>query len=160
MRTTKKYVFFWTKEDVYSNFYYFPFEHKGLKFKWAEQAIMYRKAKLFKANSIAEKILYAKTPDECKKLGRSRDIPFDDKVWDENKMQIFKEILLDKFKNPSLKKQMLSTGDRKFAEASPYDKIWGIGLRETHPDVLDESKWKGQNLLGEILTEVKKELIS
>lgn len=121
---------------------------------------MYRKAKLFKANSIAEQILYAKTPDECKKLGRSRDIPFDDKVWDENKMQIFKEILLDKFKNPSLKRQILSTGDRKFAEASPYDKIWGIGIRETHPDVLDESKWKGQNLLGEILTEVKKELIN
>lgn len=53
---------------------------------------------------------------------------------------------------------MLETGNRKFAEASSYDKIWGIGLHEDDKDVLDESKWRGQNLLGKILTEIRDEM--
>lgn len=158
MKITENYVFFWTAKDIYSNFYYSPFNHQGKAFKWAEQAIMYRKAKLFGADEIANQILIATNPADCKQLGRSRQIPFDGKIWDENKMKIFKEILLDKFKNPKLLSQLKSTGTKKFAEASPYDKIWGIGLRENHPDVLDESKWKGQNLLGKILDDVRKEL--
>lgn len=158
MKITEKYVFFWTGQDIYSNFYYEPFKHQEKLFKWAEQAIMYRKAKLFGAHHVAEKILQANSPNECKKLGRSRDIPFDEKVWDKNKLRIFKEILLDKFKDPKLLAQMKSTGKRKFVEASPYDKIWGVGMRSDNPDILDESKWKGQNLLGKVLDDVKKEL--
>lgn len=158
MRITDDYVFFWTGRDIYSNFYYSPFQHQGQVFKWAEQAIMYRKAMLFGAHKIAREIMAATNPAECKKLGRSRQIPFDNKVWDENKEKIFKEVLTDKFKTPKLKKQMLATGNRKFAEASPYDKIWGIGLHENDKDVLDESKWRGQNLLGKILTEIRDEM--
>lgn len=158
MRITDDYVFFWTGRDIYSNFYYSPFRHQGKVFKWAEQAIMYRKAMLFGAHKVAREIMIATSPAECKKLGRSRQIPFDNKVWDENKEKIFKEVLIDKFKTPKLKKQILATGNRKFAEASPYDKIWGIGLHEDDKDVLDESKWKGQNLLGKILTEIRDEM--
>lgn len=158
MRITDEYVFFWTKQDVYSNFYYTPFTHQGIKFKWAEQAIMYRKAKLFRAHEIAERVLLASHPNECKSLGRSKDIPFDNAVWDNNKLFIFEEIILDKFKDPKLLAIMKSTGDRKFVEASPYDKIWGIGMKEDHPDATNRTKWKGQNLLGQVLDNVKRKL--
>lgn len=158
MRITKDYVFFWTGNEEYSNFYYSPFYHQGIKFEWAEQAIMYRKAKLFGSHNIANEILKATNPAECKKLGRSRQIPFDNKVWDENKERIFKEVLIDKFKLEDLRKKMLETGKREFVEASPYDKIWGIGLRENHPDATNKSKWRGQNLLGKILTEIRDEI--
>lgn len=158
MKTTKDFVFFWTAKDDYSNFFFAPFTHQGKSFQWAEQAIMYRKAKLFGAHKIAERVLEAKDPATCKSLGRSREIPFDNKIWDENKERIFKEILHDKFKLPDLRIKMLNTGSREFAEASPYDKIWGIGMRESHPDATIKSKWKGDNLLGKILTEVRNEI--
>lgn len=159
MRTTKDYVFFWTAKDIYSNFYHAPFYHEGIEFQWAEQAIMYRKAKLFGAPNVAERILECTNPADCKSLGRSRDIPFDNKIWDENKEEIFKEILTDKFMLEDLRKQIMETGKREFAEASPYDKIWGIGLKEDHADATNKSKWRGQNLLGKILTEIRDEII-
>lgn len=158
MRVTGKYVFFWTGKDIYSNFYYSPFVHQGILFKWSEQAVMYRKAMLFGSKGIAKKILEASEPRECKSLGRSKHIPFDGDVWDKNKERIYKEVLYDKFQLPPLKKEMLGTGDRLFVEASPYDTVWGIGMRENHPDVTDSSKWRGQNLLGKVLTEVREQI--
>lgn len=158
MRVTGKYVFFWKADDIYSNFYYSPFVHEGIIFKWSEQAVMYRKAMLFGAKGIAKRILKASHPNECKQLGRSRDIPFENNVWDKNKERIYREVLYDKFQLPPLKKEMLETGDRMFVEASPYDKIWGIGMRENHPDVTDPTKWRGLNLLGKVLDDVKKQI--
>jgi ribA/ribD-fused uncharacterized protein len=158
MRVTDKFVFFWGNKDIYSNFFYAPFKHQGIMFKWSEQAVMYRKAKLFNADAIAEQILKAQTPKMCKDLGRSRQIPFDEKVWYEHREVIYKEVLLDKFSNTSLKSQLLATGNKIIAEASPYDKIWGIGLADDHPFVENESKWRGLNLLGKVLMEVREEL--
>lgn len=158
MKTTDKFVFFWGKEDIYSNFYYSPFKHQGIVFKWSEQAIMYRKAMLFGATQIAQEVLKAQTPKQAKDLGRSRKIPFDNDVWEEEKMNLFKEVLLDKFYIPKLKKQLLDTENLHLAEASPFDKIWGIGLAEDHKDAQTPSKWLGLNLLGEVLMEVRDEL--
>lgn len=158
MRITNEYVFFWTADEVYSNFYYSPFYHEGVFFKWSEQAIMWRKAKLFGAEKVMKKILLAEEPQQCKILGRSKEINFCDEVWDENKEKIFLEVLRDKFKLTELREQLLSTGERELVEASPYDTIWGIGMRENHPDVTDKKKWRGQNLLGKLLTELREEI--
>lgn len=159
MKVTENYVFFFSWKDIYSNFYYAPFIHQGINFKWSEQAVMYRKAMLFGATTIAQKILKAQTAQECKKLGRSREIPFDDEIWEKNKMQIYKQVIYDKFRNPYLRSEMLKTGERKFVEASPYDKIWGVGLSEDDPRILDEQNWKGQNLLGQCLDAVKEKIV-
>lgn len=158
MRETNEFVFFWGNNDIYSNFFFSPFKHKGIMFRWSEQAIMYRKAKLFGADKIAQQILKAQTPKACKDLGRSRQIPFNEMVWEDNKQTLYKEVLLDKFSNPSLKKKLLSTGSKTLVEASPFDKIWGIGLAEDHPHAEIPSKWRGLNLLGKVLMEVREEL--
>jgi ribA/ribD-fused uncharacterized protein len=50
---------------------------------------------------------------------------------------------------------LLATGDKILVEASPYDKVWGVGLAASDTDILDETKWKGENLLGKVLTEVR-----
>lgn len=158
MRVTEKFVFFWGKDDVYSNFYYMPFKHQGILFKWSEQAVMYRKAMLFGAEKIAKQILLAQTPQKCKDLGRSREIPFEQSVWNENRERIYKEVLLDKFSYDKTEKAILSTGSRIIVEASPFDDIWGIKMGAYHPEVEDPSKWKGLNLLGKVLMEVRDEI--
>lgn len=158
MRITDKFIFFWGNSDIFSNFLYSPFRHQGIMFKWSEQAIMYRKAKLFGAEKIADKILKAQTPKQCKDLGRSREIAFDGEVWDKVKEDIYKSVLIDKFSLPQLKRKLLDTGDKILVEASPFDKIWGIGLADDHPDAENPSKWRGQNLLGKVLMEVRSEL--
>lgn len=45
-----------------------------------------------------------------------------------------------------------------FVEASPYDKVWGVGLAEENPLILDEKNWRGENLLGKVLDKVKETL--
>ena len=157
MRTTEKFVFFWGKEDVFSNFFYKPFKHEGKLFKWSEQAIMYRKAKHFGAYNVADRILNARSPMECKKLGRSI-IQFVEQDWVTVRELIYKEVLLDKFSEPQLKKRILDTSDKVLVEASPYDGIWGIRLAHDHPDAENPEKWRGLNLLGKVLMEVRDEL--
>ena len=63
-------------------------------------------------------------------------------------------------RNESLKVVLLGTGDRILVEASPYDKIWGIGLAESNPKCKDPAQWKGLNLLGFALMEVRARLAS
>ncbi len=76
----------------------------------------------------------------------------------ENMQVLCNFIDVSKVQNPSLKNLLLSTGDKILAEACPYDKIWGIGLDANHPDSTDQSKWKGDNLLGKILMQIREEL--
>jgi ribA/ribD-fused uncharacterized protein len=43
-------------------------------------------------------------------------------------------------------------------EASPLDRVWGIGLTADDPRAADPSSWLGLNLLGEALMEVRSRL--
>jgi ribA/ribD-fused uncharacterized protein len=66
------------------------------------------------------------------------------------------EGLFEKFnQNPLLKEALLNTCDTIIVEASPVDRIWGIGLTEDDPRALDQSTWRGQNLLGITLMRVR-----
>ena len=60
--------------------------------------------------------------------------------------------------NPELFNILMSTGEKILVEASPVDTIWGIGLSEDNPDALIPDKWKGQNLLGKVLAQLRDDL--
>ena len=68
-------------------------------------------------------------------------------------------VLIEKFsQNPKLLKLLLDTNDSILVEASPKDKIWGIGIGVDHVDFLNSDKWPGENLLGKALMEVRDKL--
>ena len=149
---------FWKPKQEHgylSNWYSSEFDFDGHHFYNSEQAFMYLKAKLFNDTEIIEKILNNKSPMICKNLGRLIK-PFDSNVFDEHKYQFMVDVLVAKFsQNKELLNQLQNTFDAVLVEASPKDKIWGIGIDVNHPDFLNPDKWPGQNLLGQALMEVR-----
>jgi ribA/ribD-fused uncharacterized protein len=115
----------------------------------------YYKAILFGDKKCASQILKAKTPKTAKALGR-KVTGFKPEIWDTYKTRIVLEGNILKFsQNKIARKALEDTGDSYLVEASPLDTIWGIGLSANSPDVSDPKKWKGTNLLGRILDQVK-----
>ncbi len=153
-----KLVLFWGMDSPFSQFYPCKFKVNGQKYTCAEQYFMHQKAVLFEDECTARKILSEKHPCKIKHLGRTVK-NFDNNVWDENKRRVAKEGNYAKFKqNKTLRKILLSTKNKVLAEASMYDKIWGIGFSMNHPNARRPDKWKGQNLLGKCLSAVRKRL--
>lgn len=123
-----------------------------------EQYMMACKAELFGDREIREQILNCCDPKQMKALGR-KVREFDQVVWDKFKYSIVLNGNWNKFsQNRSLRDFLLSTGDSILVEASPYDNIWGIRLSADSPEANDPQKWRGQNLLGFALMEVRDEL--
>lgn len=155
MRETEKFIFFFTEKDWLSQFYPAPFEAHGIKFPTAEHFMMYRKAMTFEDKKTAEKVLRARTPKEAKALGKKVK-GFTNEYWDPIKESIVIHGSILKFNsNEVLKKKLLATGNKILVEASPYDKIWGIGIGEHHLDATNPNHWRGQNLLGKCLMEAR-----
>ena len=123
-----------------------------------EQYMMAAKAELFGDKEIRDQILKCSDQKQIKALGRKVQ-GFDQKVWDKFKYAIVLLGNWHKFsQNRDLREFLLSTGDSVLVEASPYDAIWGIRLAASSPEAQDPMKWRGQNLLGFALMEVRDEL--
>ena len=98
-------------------------------------------------------------PKEMKAYGRAV-ANFDRETWDNACYGIVKKGNYSKFsQNPELLDFLLSTKNRILVEASPRDRIWGIGMGKANPDALCPLKWRGTNLLGFALTEVRDQLL-
>jgi ribA/ribD-fused uncharacterized protein len=124
--------------------------------------MMYQKAILFKDAAIATKILKTTVPKEQKALGRQVS-NFNNDVWFENRERIVRDGSYYKFVNSLLEKedlkaQLLKTGERELVEASPMDKIWGIGFGAQRAPSVRE-KW-GLNLLGKALMHARERIRS
>lgn len=157
MKVTDKYVFFFTSNDIFSNWWSrSAFTYRGFMFHTNEQYIMYRKAMLFGDHRVANLILnvLGGNPKESKALGRGVS-GFNEGMWLEKRESIMKQGLWLKAKYCNRFRQELLMHyreGRKFVEASPYDKIWGVGFSEDTAEANVE-KW-GLNLLGKCLDEV------
>jgi len=120
--------------------------------------MMAAKAELFGDGEIRAQILESRDPKQIKALGR-KVRNFDQTLWDRAKYSIVLNGNWCKFsQNRALRDFLLSTGDSVLAEASPFDGIWGIRLPAASPEARDPLKWRGENLLGFALMEVRDEL--
>jgi ribA/ribD-fused uncharacterized protein len=132
-----------------------PFSENGVTYATAEHFMMAEKARLFSDDEALAKILAAKSPALAKKLGRTVQ-GFTESTWLAARWDIVVKGNWLKFsQHPALKSYLLQTGDRIIVEASPYDRIWGIGMSANHPDAEKPQAWKGLNLLGFALMEVR-----
>lgn len=123
-----------------------------------EQYMMFKKAILFQDQRTAEKILETGDVAEIKVLGRMVQ-HFDEKIWREKREAIVHKGVLQKFlQNPELAEKLLETGEKMIAECAVKDRIWGIGLSMQDEERFCADKWKGQNLLGKILMQVRAEI--
>ena len=159
MRVTDKHVYFWG--EFLSNWYPARFtearEGKTLEFFNSEQYFMYEKARAFGDEEIAMRILFeGKNPKQAKSLGRKVK-GYNDEVWNKMRYKVMlRANLLKYLQNKDIEKLLLNEefDGKNFVEASPIDRIWGIGCDEATA-LDDESNWNGQNLLGKVLDEVR-----
>ena len=145
MESKDKYIFFWGHNEknqgeiakkCLSQWYNCLFEVDGITYYTAEQYMMSQKALLFNDNETNLKIMQEKDPKTYKALGRQVK-NFDPSLWDKNKFEIVVKGNIAKFsQNEELKKFLLNTNDKILVEASPHDKIWGIGMDENHKETV------------------------
>jgi ribA/ribD-fused uncharacterized protein len=163
-----KFVFFWghqmpksvVSKTCFSQWYETGFEINGKKYHTAEHYMMAEKARLFGDLKSELNILNASSPGEAKKLGRSVK-GFNEAVWLENRFSIVVAGNMAKFcQNTELKEFILETNESVLVEASPVDRIWGIGLAADDQRAMNPNLWKGENLLGFPLMEVRSKISS
>ena len=153
-------IYFWRTGEVpygvFSNWARAPFKPlEGPLFSTAEHYIMWRKAVLFDDSSSAERALLAVSPAEAKMIGRHVQ-GFDPDIWLKHRDAIAECALRLKFgAHPDMLKVLLDTGDAVIAEASPVDRVWGIGIDADSARAGEP--WRGENVLGKALMKVREE---
>lgn len=160
--TTDTHVYFWT--NWLSNFKVCKIVDPVTKIEFAstEAAYMWCKARFFNdtetCDLLASGVSVSMTPREAKNLGRVVKNYHDD-LWDCVRYGYMVYVNYLKYtQNDDLKAKLLATGDRVLVEASPNDLIWGVGLFANDPLILDDKNWKGRNLLGNALMEVRNKI--
>ena len=135
-----------------------PFEVDEVRFATAEHYMMWRKAKLFGDEEVAAQVLTAVHPKQAKDFGR-RVRAFDDEAWVAHRYGIVVGGNAAKFtQHPELGSYLAGTGERVLVEASPVDRVWGIGLAADDPRAEKPRAWRGLNLLGFALADVRAQL--
>ena len=165
---TFEFVFFWESEPgettvsakCFSQWYESPFVVDGRLYPTAEHFMMAQKASLFGDQATLDKVLRAPSPEVAKALGR-QVVGFDNATWVESRFSIVVRGNQAKFaQNVELRNFLQQTGSRVLVEASPVDRIWGVGLAEDDPRVSNPALWQGLNLLGFALMQVRSEFAS
>ena len=161
------FVFFWGHQpprdggvgpSCMSQWWPSPFSVDGIAYPTAEHWMMAAKARLFGDAEVEARVLAARTPKQAKALGREVK-PFEGERWERERFDLVVHGNVAKFgQNPHLWRYLDGTGDAVLVEASPVDRIWGIGLAEDDPRARRPREWDGLNLLGFALMEVRARL--
>jgi ribA/ribD-fused uncharacterized protein len=164
-----KYLLFWghrppaaggVGKGCLSQWWPAAFTVDGLVYRSAEHFMMAAKALLSGDAETAARIRQAPHPGAAKALGRQVR-GFCEQVWAERRFEVVVAGNLAKFgQHPDLGKFLLDTGDRVLVEASPQDRIWGIGLAADDDRATVPEQWLGLNLLGFALMEVRHRLLT
>ena len=157
MKITDTHIYFWG--SIYSNWEPCKINYNSLLFESSEHLFMYLKAQYFNDIETANLILKTSSPSEAKALGRKIK-NFDEDKWIHERENAMYIACYEKFyQNKDLKEKLLLTKDKTLVEGSPYDFIYGVGLKWDDKLILDEKNWKGLNLLGITLMKVREDLI-
>ncbi len=131
----------------------------GVDYNCAEQYMMAQKASLFRDYAMLDRIMATSDPSTQKALGK-QVLDFDKATWEAVARDVVMRGSLAKFtSSPRLLADLMHTAGTLLVEASPTDKIWGIGLGQHDPDCYDRSKWRGDNWLGQVLTDLRENLM-
>lgn len=162
-----KFLFFWGHKprpdgqlgsSCLSQWWPARFEVDGQEFASAEHYMMWRKALLFGDEGRADAILQARSPAQAKEIGRAVE-GFEESTWVANRWEIVVAASVAKFgSDPGLRSFLLGTSKRVLVEASPKDRIWGIGLAQVSEFAEVPQRWLGLNLLGFALMEARDRL--
>lgn len=162
-----KYLLFWGHQPqrdgsigpgCLSQWWPAPFIVDGIRYATAEHYMMVGKARLFGDEALAEQMLTAPNPGAVKALGRQVS-DFDQAIWDAHSVDLVVAGNVAKFSHhPDLGQYLSRTGNRVLVEASPVDRVWGIGLAATDPRAHDPVQWRGRNLLGFALMRARVQL--
>jgi ribA/ribD-fused uncharacterized protein len=145
-------------KSCFSQWWVAPFEVDGVRYPTAEHWMMAGKAKLFGDPGALARITATASPSVAKKEGRLVQNFIPD-TWNRYKYELVVVGNWHKFsQNDELKRFLLETGDQVLVEASPLDRVWGIGLGADKPAARNPQTWKGENLLGFALMEVREKL--
>lgn len=164
--STRSTIFFFHEDDPKTGFlsqwYPCAFAHDGITFNSAEQWMMWHKAKLAGDAPTAARILATTSPLEQKQLGKQVRA-FDNKAWDEVKVDVVERGNYLKFtqgvtaEGVPLKRLLLETYSKELVEASPFDRVWGIGLGVKEAPLRGREQW-GEGLLGKAIMKVRQRL--
>jgi ribA/ribD-fused uncharacterized protein len=151
-----EFLFFWGHtarssgigKHVLSQWWPAAFSLGGVSYASAEHFMMAEKARLFDDATTRDAVLAASKPGAAKALGRTV-AGFDGRRWMEHRFDIVVRASLAKFgQNADLRGYLLETGNKVLVEASPVDRVWGIGLAADDARAQVPAEWKGLNLLG------------
>ncbi|XP_077981733.1 protein irg-1-like [Glandiceps talaboti] len=157
---SEKYTFFWKIQSPFSQWFPANFTVDGITYSCAEQYMMHQKAVMFGDREMAKKIMKTNKPKAMKAFGRKVQ-NFEVQTWNERCKDVVKKANMAKFsQNSELKAKLFATVGTTLVEASPRDRIWGIGLGAANPKAQRKATWRGKNLLGYILTDVRDELMA
>lgn len=135
-----------------------PFVVGGVSYATAEHWMMAAKARIFGDAAAELRALEAPNPALAKKAGRLVR-GFDEPVWERERFAVVVEGSVHKFAaHPALRAFLLGTGERVLVEASPMDRVWGIGLAADDERASDPRHWRGPNLLGFALMAARERL--
>jgi hypothetical protein len=161
------FLFFWghqprrdgsTGPGCLSQWWPAPFTADGVACPTAEHWMMAGKARLFHDDQALAVVLAAASPKAAKAAGRAVR-GFDEQAWAAARFDLVVAGNLAKFRqNPELGAYLAATRPRVLVEASPRDRTWGIGMTAGHPDAARPSRWRGTNLLGFALMNVRDQL--
>lgn len=144
---------------VFSQWYPCKLLINEVEYNCAEQYMMAMKAQLFGDLTMLDAIMKSTDPSEQKALGKKVQ-GFDVRTWEAVARDVVMRANLSKFAdNPKLRAKLLMTEGTTLVEASPTDRIWGVGLYENDPRVHFRAQWQGRNWLGQVLTDLRGSLL-
>ena len=154
-----EYVFFWRTNSYFSNWHPSDFIVDDIKYWCVEQYMMAKKAELFKDHTVYNMIMTSDSQRDIKALGR-KIRNFDENIWVQHREQIVFDGNYAKFtQNPKLKNFIMKQKGKILVEASPYDRIWGIGMESMEEGIVNPYNWQGLNLLGFVLMDVRDRIL-